>query len=200
MNFSGQACPQQLTRTRYACSLRHPGSYSRFLQLLLDTYGTLEPVDIPAMESVFKQLCDDPRVQILGQHFGSLINAYGCVQKDLDKAIEVFDSIPSYGPALADAVVFEALINALVAHRRTDLMPEYISKMTAAGVHMTAYIANFLIKGYANVGDMEQARTIFESLTDPATGVAAPNNHAPHNPSDAPIVSPTEPVYREVSR
>ena len=77
------------------------------------------------MESVFKQLCDNPRVQILGQHFGSLINAYGCVQKDLDKAIEVFDSIPSYGPALADAVVFEALINALVGHRRTDLMPEY---------------------------------------------------------------------------
>jgi len=149
------------------------------------------------MEGVFKQLCDDPRVQILGQHFGSLINAYGCVQKDLDKAIEVFDSIPS---ALADAVVFEALINALVAHRRTDLMPEYISKMTAAGVHMTAYIANFLIKGYANVGDMEQARTVFESLTDPPTGVAAPNNHAPHNPSDAPIVSPAEPVYREVSR
>jgi pentatricopeptide repeat protein len=168
-------------------------------KLLLDTYGTLEPVDIPAMEGVFKQLCDDPRVQILGQHFGSLINAYGCVQKDLDKAIEVFDSIPSYGPALADAVVFEALINALVAHRRMDLMPEYISKMTAAGVHMTAYIANFLIKGYANVGDMEQARTIFESLTDPPTGVAAPNNHAPHNPSDAPIVSPTEPVYREPS-
>lgn len=151
------------------------------------------------MEGVFKQLCDDPRVQILGQHFGSLINAYGCVQKDLDKAIEVFDSIPSYGPALADAVVFEALINALVAHRRMDLMPEYISKMAAAGVHMTAYIANFLIKGYANVGDMEQARTMFESLTDPPTGVAAPNNHAPHNPSDALIVSPTEPVYREVS-
>ena len=121
MNFSRQAFIQQLN----ACSLRHLGSYSRFPQPLLDTYGTLEPVDIPAMESVFKQLYDDPRVQILGQHFGSLINAYGCAQKDLDKAIEVFDSIPSYGPALADAVVFEALLNALLAHRRTDLMPEY---------------------------------------------------------------------------
>lgn len=65
-------------------------------------------------------------------------------------------------------------------------------------MHMTAYIANFLIKGYANVGDIGRAREIFESLVDPPFGVAAPNNHAPHNVVESAEINIMEPVYREV--
>ena len=97
-----------------------------------------------------------------------------------------------------DAIVFEAVINVLVAHKRTELLPVYVSKMNEAGVHMTAYIANFLIKGYANVGDLDQARAIFESLRDPPSGMAAPNNHAPHYPAVSPDVHVMDVVYREV--
>ncbi|RDB15624.1 Pentatricopeptide repeat-containing protein 5, mitochondrial [Hypsizygus marmoreus] len=169
-------------------------------KLLMDAYGAIEPVDIESMERVFKSLQEDQKIAIQGNHFATLINAYGCVKRDLNKAIEVFNSIPTYSRAQpVDAVVFEALINALVAHRRTDLIPEYIEKMGRAGVHMTAYIANFLIKGYAMVGDIEQARGIFESLQDPPEGMAAPNNHAPHEPTASPVVSQLEPVYREPS-
>ncbi|KAJ7039922.1 hypothetical protein C8F04DRAFT_282756 [Mycena alexandri] len=169
-------------------------------KLLMDAYGRLEPVDIVTMEQVWEALQADPSVEIQGNHFASLINAYGCVQRDLDKAIAVFNAIPNYPHAPArDALVFEAMINALVAHRRTDLMPEYISLMQREGVHMTAYIANFLIKGYADVGDMGQARAIFEALVDPPSGVAAVNNHAPHEPGMSPVVDPMEPVYREPS-
>ncbi|KAJ7770639.1 hypothetical protein B0H16DRAFT_1685894 [Mycena metata] len=169
-------------------------------KLLMDAYGRLEPVDIATMEQVWQALQADPSVEIQGNHFASLINAYGCVQRNLDKAIAVFNAIPNYPNApVRDALVFEAMINALVAHRRTDLMPEYTSLMQREGVHMTAYIANFLIKGYADVGDMDQARAIFESLVDPPSGVAAVNNHAPHEPGMSPIVDPMEPVYREPS-
>ncbi|KAF8322433.1 hypothetical protein F5887DRAFT_340387 [Amanita rubescens] len=54
---------------------------------------------------------------------------------------------------LPDAVAYEATINTLVVHKRTDLIPQYITGMQAQGVKMTAYIANFFIRGYANVGD-----------------------------------------------
>ena len=168
-------------------------------QLLMDTYGSLEPVDLPAMEKVFQDLQANPEVGLTSGHFASLINAYGCVAKDFDKAIAVFQSIPDYPKApLMDAIIFEAVINVLVAHRRTDLLPVYVSKMNEAGVHMTAYIANFLIKGYANVGDLDQARSIFESLRDPPSGMAAPNNHAPHHPAVSPDVHVMDVVYREV--
>jgi len=169
-------------------------------KLLLDAYGAIEPVDVESMEGVWKSIQDDPNVRISGTHFASLINAYGCVLKDLDKAISVFASIPTFpGSPPRDAVVFEAMINTLVAHRRTDLMPEYIAMMTAEGIHMTAYIANFLIKGYAAIGDMDQARAIFESLVDAPSGVAAVHNHAPHDPTSPPVVDPMSPVYREPS-
>ncbi|KAJ7885031.1 hypothetical protein B0H14DRAFT_2699510 [Mycena olivaceomarginata] len=152
-------------------------------KLLMDAYGRIEPVDIETMERIWEALRADNRVEIQGNHFATLINAYGCVQKDLDKAIAVFNSIPGFSRAPPrDALVFEALVNALVAHRRTDLMPEYVALMHSEGVHMTAYIANFLIKGYADVGDMAQARAIFEGL-----------------PGTSPVIDPLEPVYREPS-
>lgn len=148
----------------------------------MDAYGALEPVDVKAMEDVFSILQNNTSVTIQGSHFASLINAYGCVCKDLAKAISIFDSIPSYPRAQpADAVVYEAVINTLVAHKRADMIPDYVSKMREQGVKMTAYIVNFLIKGYAMGGDLEQARAIFEGLADPPEGVAASGNHVPHD-------------------
>jgi pentatricopeptide repeat protein len=157
------------------------------------------------MEATFENLKNDPEVKVQGTHYASLINAYGCVKRDLEKAIATFDSISAASESsstsfkVLDAVVFEAIINVLVSHRRTDLIPEYLTKMTNAGVHMTAYITNYLIKGYSLVGDLDKAREIFESLVDPPTGVAAPNNHAPHDLSNGNAIGCMEPVYREVS-
>ena len=151
------------------------------------------------MENVFHELQDDTSVELTGAHFASLINAYGCVAKHFDKAISIFESMRTVPRAPApDAVVFEAVINVIVAHKRTELLPIYVEKMNQAGVHMTAYIANFLIKGHANVGDLQRARDIFEGLVDPPFGIAAPNNHTPHNAVDGAEVHIMEPVYREV--
>ncbi|KAI0250505.1 hypothetical protein BJV78DRAFT_551731 [Lactifluus subvellereus] len=174
-------------------------------KLLLDCHGTIAPVDIKAMEKTFSQLVKDKSVTVQGSHWAALINAHGCVGRDLDKAIAVFNSIEKHPSTLAskaplpDAVTFEALINVLVTLRRTDLVPEYLQRLQRSGVHMTAYIVNLLIRGYAAVGDIEQARIVFESLADPPIGVAAPNNHMPHDTSVTQRISPGELVYREVS-
>jgi pentatricopeptide repeat protein len=171
----------------------------------MDAYGTIEPVNLEAMEDTFKRLCADPSVQVQGTHWGSLINAYGRVQKDLTKTIEVFDSIASHPSTLKsrallpDAVAYEALINVFVTLRRMDLIAGYMQQFEDSGVHMTAYIANLLIKGYAVSGNLDKARQIFESLDDPQQGVAAPNNHAPHETSAAAKIDRYAPVYREVS-
>jgi len=155
------------------------------------------------METVFKRLEDDKNVQVQGVHWAALINAWGCVKKDLDKAISLFESIASHPGSpragLPDAVTFEALINVLVTHRRADVIPDYVDRLKSSGVHMTAYIANGLIKGFARVGDLEQARAVFEQLSDPPAGVAAPNNHIPHEASPSPRIPSTAPVYREPS-
>ena len=169
----------------------------------MDAYGTLDPPDIESMEQVFMSLRRDMSVPIQGSHFASLIHAYGCVGKDLAKAVSTFDSIPSYHPRSqpADAVVYEAMINVLVAHKKDDLIEDYVNKMKEQGVRMTAYVANFLVKGYANAHKLDQARAIFEGLADPPEGVAAPGNHIPHHDGAVPQGhnSVTEQVYREPS-
>lgn len=173
--------------------------------MLIDCYGTIEPVDVAAMENVFSQLVSEPRIRIAGVHWAALINANGCVQKNLEKAIEIFNSIATHpstrraGCTLPDAIVYEAMINVLVTLRRTDLIPEYLERLTSSGIHITAYIANLLIKGYATTGDLEKARDVFESLHDPPVGMAAPNNHVPHDESQQSRISVNAPVYREVS-
>lgn len=174
-------------------------------KLLLDCHGTIAPVDIKAMENTFSQLVKDKTVTVQGSHWAALVNAHGCVGRDLDQAIAVFTSIEKHpstvasGLRLPDAVAFEALINVLVTLRRTDLVPEYLDRLRRSGVHMTAYIVNLLIRGYAAAGDIEQARSVFESLADPPVGVAAPNNHAPHDVTAPSRISPNELVYREPS-
>jgi len=177
-------------------------------KLLIDAYGTIEPVDVTAMEETFRRVESNPRVRVQGTHWAALINAYGCVMKDTDKAINVFESIASHPSSkhssspLPDAVSYESLINALVTRKRMDLVQQYITRLQSTGVHMTAYIANLLIKGYAAEGAIEEARSVFESLADPPSGVAAPGNHVPH---DSSLSGSTSPVssdsvsYREPS-
>ncbi|KAI0314732.1 hypothetical protein OF83DRAFT_1063300 [Amylostereum chailletii] len=174
-------------------------------KLLLDAYGTIEPVDFRKMEKSFADLSAERTLNVQGAHWASLINAYGCVGKSLEKATAVFDSIATHpttlasGLSLPDAVTFESLINVLVTLRRADLIPYYVDRLKGLGIHMTAYIANLLIRGYSAAGEIEQARALFENLVDPPVGVAAPNNHAPHNATPARTVAPDAPVFREPS-
>lgn len=153
------------------------------------------------MEDVFKRLQADRSVPVQGGHWASLINAYGCAARDIDKALSTFDSIPAH--AQPDAVTYEALFNVIVTHHRIDLVPMYMQRMADAGVHMTAYIANLLIKGYATVGHLERARAMFDSMVDPPVGLAAVHNHPSHGApdggrSEAPVPI-SAPVFREPS-
>jgi pentatricopeptide repeat protein len=178
-------------------------------QLLLEAYGTIHPIQLDATWSIFNQLTRDRKARVNGSHWAAIINAYGCAQKDLAGALDVFDTIKKHKStaanqsSLPDALVYEALFNVLVTHHRPDLFDRYLLRMRKDNIHMTAYIANLLIKGHAATGNIEEARSMFESLSDPPVGVDAPDNHPPHPKSEdvsAALrhVSPSAPVYREV--
>lgn len=157
-----------------------------------------------AMQTVFQKIVDDPKMTVQGVHWSSLINAWGCVKKDLTMAQNVFDSIADHPStkqsnlALPDAVTYEAMLNVLVTLRRPDLIQPYLDRLLQSGVHMTAYISNLLIKGFSFANNMEKARDIFESMEDAPVGVAAPGNHMPHETNAQLRIVPGAPVYREV--
>lgn len=159
----------------------------------------LEPIDLPALLRTFEELQQTPGLRVLSTHYATLINAYGCILKSLPHALETFASVPAT-PQTLDALVFEALINVLVAHRRMDLVPEYVAMMNEKGVHMTAYVCNGLIRGYASVGEIDKAREVFEGMGDPEVGRAGKWNHAQRAEAEqVEGVAPIAPIHREPS-
>ena len=124
-------------------------------------------MDIAQVESTFAEACQKFPPQ--GAHWASVINAWGFGLRDLEKALSLFNSIGS--PEIRrDPVVYESLLNTLFLNNRSDLVPEYLQRMKEDDAHMTAYVANVLIRGYAKTGDIQKARDIFESLTDSPVG------------------------------
>ncbi|KAJ9116850.1 hypothetical protein QFC22_004507 [Naganishia vaughanmartiniae] len=149
-------------------------------KLLLDAYGTLQPIDLDAMQKVFDNLCRDRRIDVQGTHWASLIHAYGNVAGQPEKAIEIFESIPSHASTRSkdiEPVCWEAILNVLASAKMADRMEEYVSRMRQQHIRPTAYINNMLIRGYAAVDKLEKSREIFEGMQDAVMGVAAPNNH-----------------------
>lgn len=121
-------------------------------KLLLDAYGAIGTPDAQSLSEIFAQLVRDPTVAVTGAHWASLINAWGCENKDLERATAIFEEIPHHPStinsksALPDAVVYESLLNAFLANHRPDLCEKYLAEMKQRGIRMTAYVANTLIK------------------------------------------------------
>ncbi|PKI84129.1 hypothetical protein MVES_002009 [Malassezia vespertilionis] len=160
-------------------------------KLLLDVWGAIAPVQPDKQQLIFSKLVADRLVGVQGTHWASLIHTQGAVLRDLDRALEIFESIAEHAPAVGrsrlstvpDAVVYESLFSVFVAHHRSDLMPAYLARMIRQGIFPTAYIANLLIKGYAQDGPMGliEARRVFDAMIDPPAGIAAAGNHLPRH-------------------
>ncbi|BGP39210.1 hypothetical protein JCM10450v2_003165 [Rhodotorula kratochvilovae] len=181
-------------------------------KLLLDAYGTIGEPDLEMCQRIFTQLCQHRGVSVSGAHWASLITAYGINARQLDRAIAIFDSIAAHPTSRRagaapqpDAVVYEALLNVLIAHERADLCDQYLDEMRRRGVRMTAYVGNTLIKGYTQQGLYDRARAIFLAMAEPAAGVASAGNHPVdrhpkhHHQAAQQPAGVDEPTFREPS-
>lgn len=202
-HFKPQAPPFNTMIQFYVHSLpnrsKAMGYYNKMLQhnvaptshtykILLDAYGTIEPIDIAGMQEIFGRLIAARNVNVEGAHWASIITAHGIHCQDLQKASEIFDSIPNHVATrrsksrLPDALTYEALLNVFLAHNRVDLMQMYFAKMQEEGIQPTAYLANLMIRGLASgQGGVDQARGLFAEMHDPPMGVAAFGNHPPNH-------------------
>jgi len=190
------------------CSFRVPPSAHTY-KLLLDAYAVLQPIDLPAMERVFNDICGDSSVRVQGTHWASLISAYGISGNDLDKSLQLFESIPNHPRARVDLraepVVWEAVLNVVAQKGSVEQMESIRNRMIQLGARSTAYVHNVLITGYARAGLADKAREVFAAMGDSVTGVAAPNNHpqlltsSGHVKPSTVTDRPTEIVYREPS-
>ena len=132
-------------------------------KLLVDAYASLEPVDMRAAEKVLET------IKATGQHpeavhYASLVHAKGCVQHDLDAALEVFESVASNPKVRMQPCLYQALFEAMVANRRVSETERFVNDMASRRVAMTPYIANTLIHGWAAEGNIAKAKAIYDGI------------------------------------
>ncbi|KAJ4985691.1 pentatricopeptide repeat domain-containing protein [Stagonosporopsis vannaccii] len=134
-------------------------------KLLIDTYATLEPVDMDAAESVLEQ------IRIAGAvpeavHYSSLIHAKGCVAHDMEGARRLFDTVLADARIRPQACLYQALFESMVANHQIADTDAVLADMQARRVEMTPYIANSLIHGWALAQNIDKAKAIYESVAE----------------------------------
>ncbi|MCJ1405726.1 hypothetical protein MMC11_008956, partial [Xylographa trunciseda] len=132
-------------------------------KLLIDTYATLEPVNMAAAEGVLET------IRSSGQHpeavhYASLIHAKGCALHDMTGARQTFDSVLADTTIRPQACLYQALFESMVANHCVKETKSVLKDMAARGVEMTPYIANTLIHGWAMERDITQAKSVYDSI------------------------------------
>ncbi|KAF2266761.1 pentatricopeptide repeat protein [Lojkania enalia] len=134
-------------------------------KLLIDTYATLEPVDMEAAEGVLAQIREAGAVPE-AVHYSSLIHAKGCVLHDMEGARKLFDSVLADSNIRPQACLYQALFEAMVANHQIADTEAVLEDMRSRNVEMTPYIANSLIHGWALTHNIEKAKTIYDFVPE----------------------------------
>ncbi|KAL9601083.1 MAG: hypothetical protein Q9219_002793 [cf. Caloplaca sp. 3 TL-2023] len=132
-------------------------------KLLIDTYATLEPIDMAAAESVLDDIrASGERPEAV--HYASLIHAKGCALQDMAGAWTTFNAAMANPEVRPQACLYQALFEAMVANHRVEETDELLEHMASRGVEMTPYIANTLIHGWATAHNIAKAQAIYERI------------------------------------
>ncbi|KAI0398876.1 hypothetical protein F4802DRAFT_94515 [Xylaria palmicola] len=133
-------------------------------KLLVDAHATLEPVNMTAAEAVLDM------IRSSGQrpepvHYSSLIHARGCVLHDMEGARKIFNAVMSDPSIPANACLFQALFEAMVANHRVADTEPILAQMKQRRVELTPYIANTLIHGWASEKDIAKAASVYNGVS-----------------------------------
>lgn len=132
-------------------------------KLLIDTYATLDPVDMTAAEAVLDQIRKSGELPE-AVHYASLVHAKGCVLHDIEGARKTFDAVLADRRIRPQACLYQALFEAMVANHLVQDTEPIVADMKARGVEMTPYIANSLIHGWAMAKNIEKAQSVYDAV------------------------------------
>jgi pentatricopeptide repeat protein len=151
LEYYNRMCSRNITPTAHT------------FKLLIDTYATLEPLDMKSASGVLDQMRASGAYPD-AVHFASLIHAKGCVAHDLTTARALFDKVLSEGRIRPQACLYQAIFESMVANHAIADSEALVANMRRRGVELTPYIANALIHGWAVAEDISKAEAIFRQV------------------------------------
>ncbi|KAI4116946.1 MAG: hypothetical protein LQ345_002721 [Seirophora villosa] len=132
-------------------------------KLLIDTYATLEPINMPAAEGVLDTIrASGQRPEAV--HYASLIHAKGCVLHDLAGARMTFDAALANSEIRPYACLYQAMFESIVANHHVEGIEGTLEDMATRRVELTAYIANTVIHGWATAENISKAQNLYQRM------------------------------------
>ncbi|MCJ1225021.1 hypothetical protein MMC12_001668 [Toensbergia leucococca] len=132
-------------------------------KLLIDTYATLDPINMTAAEGVLDTIrASGLRPEAV--HYASLIHAKGCALHDMAAARRTFDDVLRKTDIRPQACLYQALFESMAANHCVADTEEILKDMFARGVEMTPYIANTLIHGWATEKNITKSKAVYDSI------------------------------------
>ena len=132
-------------------------------KLLIDTYATLDPIDMAAAEGVLDKIrASGQRPEAV--HYASLIHAKGCALHDMPGARLIFDRVLAKSEVRPQACLYQALFESMVATHCVKETEIVLEDMYARRVEMTPYIANTLIHGWATEKVIAKAKAVYDGI------------------------------------
>lgn len=132
-------------------------------KLLIDTYATLEPVNMAAAEGVMNAMrASGLRPEAV--HYAALVHAKGCALHDMAGARATFDTAIANPEVRPQACLYQALFESMVANHCVEQTEELLEHMASKGVEMTPYIANTLIHGWSMARDVAKAQSLYDRI------------------------------------
>ncbi len=132
-------------------------------KLLIDTFATLEPVNLAAAEGILATIrASGQRPEAV--HYAAFIHAKGCALHDMEGARRIFDDVLASGEVRPQACLYQALFESMVANHCVAQTEAVLAQMSANRVEMTPYIANTLIHGWATENNTAKSKAMYDSI------------------------------------
>jgi pentatricopeptide repeat protein len=145
---------------------RHIKPSAHTYKLLMEAYSLIAPYDMLTAHRMLSDMerCDHIRSQ--ATHYATLIYAYGTLQRDVKSAQRVFKDMTDRKVSM-DEVVYQAMIDTYISNDQLSSAETLYTKMqTVIQKSSSPYIENLFIRGYGQKGLLDEAKAMFNAMTD----------------------------------
>jgi pentatricopeptide repeat protein len=142
----------------------HVQPTSHTFRLLIEAYATLPEYDMWESRKLINTMRNEFGIKPTGIHYSMLIHSYGCLQNDIESAVEIYNDMRTKH-ILADGIASYRMLNAFF-HNNMDERAHRLYERLSMNNKTTIHIENLFIEKYGAQGDLDAAQDIFYNLKD----------------------------------
>ncbi|KAI9029887.1 hypothetical protein CLU79DRAFT_733002 [Phycomyces nitens] len=133
-------------------------------RLLIEAYANIPAYDMITAHGFIADM-KKHGIQPNASHYGTLIQSYGCLHRDVPSAMAVYNEMKKAGVP-TDTTVHQVLLSTFIENNELTRAEEYYQNMLANGESSSPYIENLFITCYGQQNQLEKAEAVFNKMVN----------------------------------